>query len=67
MGNEVNGDPLIELGFASSSEFHEMVAAADISSPEKMATFRCWQECDGTKAGLEELALSNEAPNKPCG
>lgn len=44
-----------QLGFESAAEFHGMVAAVDISSAEKMAAFRRWQDSDGTKAGLVAL------------
>lgn len=49
------------LGFASAEEFHRMVANADISTPEKLAAFKAWQENDGTKAGLDALGV--EAKN----
>lgn len=52
---------LRQLGFSSSAEFHGMVSNADISSAEKMAAFQCWQENDGTKAGLEALPTISAA------
>ncbi len=43
------------MGFAGAAEFHRLVAATDITTQDKLAAFRSWQENDGSKAGL--LAL----------
>lgn len=43
-------------GFSSSSEMFRLTATADISTPEKLARFKKWQEEDGTKAGLLSLS-----------
>lgn len=48
-----------ELGFESSAEFNKMVADVDLSSAEKIAVFKSWQENDGTKSGLEALLIDN--------
>lgn len=42
-------------GFENEQEFHRLVAAVDISTPEKLARFTRWQEEDGTKEGLVRL------------
>lgn len=52
-------DPFKECGFESEGEFHRMVAAADLGTPERLAAFKRWQMDDGTKAGL--AALPREA------
>lgn len=50
------------LGFADEREFHRLVCCVDLTSPEKVAAFKAWQDEDGTKAGL--LALPQSAyPN----
>ena len=49
-----------ELGFADAREFHSMVAAVDITTPEKRRAFALWQEDDGTKEGLSKLAVASE-------
>jgi len=46
---------VIELGFESLDEFHEMVANADISTQEKILKFKEWQLTDGSKEGLLNL------------
>lgn len=47
------------LGFADAREFFQMVANADISTPEKIEAFRRWQDESGNKSGLETLQKSN--------
>ena len=42
-------------GFESAAEFHTMIADVDISTIEKMASFKEWQDKDGTKTGLLKL------------
>lgn len=48
-------DLVKELGFDSVAEYHKLVAAADISTPEKMADFQIWKNEDGSKEGLLKL------------
>lgn len=43
------------LGFKDAAEFHQLVAAANISSEWKLAAFKKWQTTDGTKNGLLTL------------
>ncbi|MCG2586518.1 phosphoadenosine phosphosulfate reductase family protein [Massilia sp. TS11] len=45
-------------GFADEAEFHALVGAADLSSPDKVARFEQWKSGDGSKAGL--LALNRQ-------
>ena len=52
------------LGFDSADEFHRMAAGADISTPEKLAAFKAWQENDGTKVGLQRLAAGVDVPGE---
>lgn len=49
---------LTQLGFESAAEFHRMVADVDLSSTERIAAFKHWQEHDGTKQGLMCLGES---------
>lgn len=42
-------------GFESEKEFHSLVASFDISTPERRAIFKKWQEENGTKEGLLKL------------
>lgn len=44
-----------QLGFESEKEFHHLVASVDISTPEKSAAFKKWQDEDGSKEGLLKL------------
>lgn len=44
-----------QYGFESVGEFHRMVADVDLTSAEKIAAFKKWQEDDGTKKGLIAL------------
>lgn len=44
-----------QKGFASENEFHELVAAVDLATPEKVRAFKKWQLEDGTKEGLLKL------------
>ena len=53
---------LSELGFSSNGEFFRMVAAVDLSSPEKIAALKRWQKEDGTRAGLATLP-TKEVPH----
>jgi len=53
------------LGFEDAAELHRLVAAADLSTPAKLAAFKVWQDQDGTKAGL--LALGEETATKGGG
>jgi len=48
-------EALKDLGFESSQEFHKLVAAVDLSTPEKLEAFKLWQYGDGTKDGLLQL------------
>ncbi len=43
------------LGFQNVAEFNRMVAAVDLSTPERLAAFRRWQDNDGSKDGLQQL------------
>ena len=55
-GGICNMDELFkQVGFESEIEFHRLVAAADLSTPEKVQAFKAWQNNDGTKAGLLKL------------
>jgi hypothetical protein len=49
----------VQLGFEDAAEFFRMVAAVDLSSPAKLSEFKRWQESDGTKAGLNNLAANH--------
>jgi hypothetical protein len=44
-----------QLGFDSVADFHSTVAGVDLSTNERFAAFRQWQERDGTKSGLLKL------------
>jgi len=44
-----------QAGFDSAAEFHRMVASVDLSTPDRFAAFKRWQEEDGTKQGLSLL------------
>lgn len=46
---------LKELGFDSQQDFNSRLVSVDVSTPEKMAAFRKWQNDDGTKEGLLKL------------
>lgn len=54
---------LKELGFNDITEFNELVARADLSTPEKLAAFKKWRTEDGTKEGL--LKLQRDTPLSP--
>lgn len=43
------------LGFDSAAEFYNLIANADITTPEKLAAFKHWQTEDGTKDGLIKI------------
>lgn len=43
------------LGFDDAAEFNKLVAGVDMTTPEKLADFKAWQEDDGTKEGILEL------------
>ena len=51
---------VIELGFESEKEFHQLVSTTDISTPEKYNAFKSWQYNDGTKEGLLKVRWENE-------
>lgn len=53
-----------QLGFESEKEFHSLVAAADLSTPEKETAFKKWQSEDGSKEGL--LKLSAPKHHRSC-
>lgn len=44
-----------QKGFSSEKEFHELVAAVDLSVSENMQAFVKWRLEDGTKEGLLKL------------
>ena len=44
-----------DLGFENVLELNQLVASIDVSTPEKLASFRQWQMNDGTKSGLIKL------------
>ena len=46
-------------GFDDAGDFFKMVSGADISTPDKLAAFKIWQESDGSKAGL--ILLTGES------
>lgn len=49
-------DELARLnGFESAVEMNKLIAAVDISTPEKLQAFNTWKEGDGSKAGLQQL------------
>jgi hypothetical protein len=54
-----------QLGFESEAEFHRMVAGADLSSVERIAAFKHWQDEDGSKAGLEALSPTPNTRDSP--
>jgi hypothetical protein len=58
---EFTDGALKQLGFESASEFYRMVADVDLTSTERIAVFKRWQEHDGTKQGLMRLAADTEA------
>ncbi len=45
----------LAMGFESLEEFNRMVSDVDLSTPEKLKSFKDWQENDGTKEGLLKL------------
>jgi len=42
-------------GFVSLEEFNKIVANVDLTSADKIAAFKKWQDEDGTKTGLLKL------------
>jgi hypothetical protein len=44
-----------DKGFESLEELSRMVAAVDLSTPEKIIAFRLWKNYDGSKEGLMDL------------
>lgn len=48
-------------GFSSVRAFHAMMAAVDLSTPEKIAAFKQWQMNDGSKAGLVALGMGESS------
>jgi hypothetical protein len=53
--HSMNDEIARQFGFSNAAEFHYMVANADISTPERLAAFKRWQEDDGSKDGLARL------------
>lgn len=53
---ETIDDIVLQKGFESLNEFYRLVANTDLSSTNKLASFRRWQNEDGTKEGLLKLA-----------
>jgi hypothetical protein len=51
----MNDETAQSFGFADIAEFNRMIAAVDLSTPEKRAAFKSWQDEDGTKTGLVKL------------
>lgn len=56
-----------QLGFESEKEFHHLVASVDLSTPEKTAAFKKWQDEDGSKGGLLKLSAPKHHPSCPGG
>lgn len=52
----------LRMGFSSYAEMCQMVSSVDISTPERLARFKAWQEDDGTKAVLEFVIACNNEP-----
>ena len=57
-GNETI-DEILEAGFASMNELHQIVANIDISTKPKWENYKAWQVSDGTKAGLLRVLREN--------
>lgn len=59
-------DPLeaicIENGFESRAEMNSLIAKVDITTGEKVAAFKNWQNTDATKEGLLALIESQKPP-----
>jgi len=53
----MNDEFVQALGFDNADQFSIMVANVDISTPDKLAGFKNWQENDGTKDGIEKLPM----------
>ena len=51
---------VLDFGFKDIQEFHQMVSKVDISTPDKLDTFKDWQFNDGTKKGLEKLFINHK-------
>jgi 3'-phosphoadenosine 5'-phosphosulfate sulfotransferase (PAPS reductase)/FAD synthetase len=52
----------LRMGFSSYAEMCRMVSSVDISTPDRLARFKAWQEDDGTKAVLEFVIACNNEP-----
>ncbi len=50
-----------EHGFETVEELRQLIANADISTPEKLAAFERWQDEDGSKEGLLKLQAKTTA------
>lgn len=46
-------------GFLGLEEFNKLISEVDISTQEKLAKFKDWQNGDGSKAGLKLLLVNN--------
>lgn len=60
-------DFALSMGFSSFGEMCRMVSSVDISTPDRLARFRAWQEDDGTKAVLEFVIACNDEPGRDGG
>ena len=58
----MNEHELQQLGFTDAAEFFYLTANADLSSMEKIAAFKRWQNEDGTKAGILKISQGGDSP-----
>ena len=54
---ELLKDLVKKYGFESEREFHKLVSSVDLSSSQKIAAFKNWQNEDGTKEGILKLDM----------